>query len=33
MLRMDPTPDPFDYGTETLLRMKAREAADLRELL
>jgi hypothetical protein len=27
------TPDPFDYSTETLLREKANECADLRELL
>lgn len=30
---MDPTPDPHDYATETLLRAKARECAELRELL
>ena len=30
---MDPTPDPYDYSTERLLRATARECAELRELL
>ena len=30
---MDPTTSYYDYSTETLLRRKAAEAADLRELL
>jgi hypothetical protein len=30
---MDPTPDPYDYSTERLLSAKARECAQLRELL
>jgi len=30
---MEPTADPFDYSTETLLRAKATECAELRELL
>ena len=29
---MEPTTDPYDYSTETLLRRKARECAELREL-
>ena len=31
--RVDATIDPYDYSTETLLRRKAREAVELRELL
>jgi hypothetical protein len=30
---MQPTSDPYDYSTERLLRVKAREVAELRELL
>jgi hypothetical protein len=30
---MCPTTDTYDYSTETLLRTKARECAELRELL
>jgi hypothetical protein len=30
---MQPTADPYDYTTETLLRTTARECAELRELL
>ncbi len=30
---MEPTADPFDYSTERLLRARAREVAELRELL
>ena len=30
---MQPTTDPYDYSTETLLREKASECAGLRELL
>ena len=30
---MDPTLDPYDYSTEMLLRRKAAECAELRELL
>jgi hypothetical protein len=30
---MQPTADPYDYSTERLLYAKAREVADLHELL
>ena len=30
---MDPTPNPYDYSTETMLRHASRENAELRELL
>jgi hypothetical protein len=30
---MEPTTDPYDYSTETLLRKVAAENAELRELL
>lgn len=33
MAPIDPTPDPYDYSTERLLRDAARQNAELRELL